>query len=322
MSQAFGYNAFLGWKEQVSFDTAASPPNKWLFAEAFPAPEADRKPIHKPYLGTVSRQSTIREKHAPAMTGIKFPVIQEGIEQLLKHALGGVVTTGPSGSIYTHTFSLASALPAAGLTVDLDVDDGAITGDHVQRIIGAQIDKLVLTQEVGGTLDAEIDLVGREYVDVARTSPTLPTFNPYDYAMMTVSALNPGGTNFALPIRMWKLEVNNNLFKDAYRLTGAGKRSAFGRASQRTVSMEFEIEYESDTVTNYFKSGSFTDVEFKWVNGSNEIAITSPNGIFSGSRPGAENAGPVYLKMQFDALRTSSDNNELTVVMKNTLSSV
>lgn len=317
MSQAFGYAANLGWKKETTYGTAATPPNKFVECESI-TPSDERKLIHKALLGNVSRRRVVRDKHNPGLN-IKFPFLWEGIEQLLEAAIGGVVTTGTNP--YTHTFTPAAALPV-GLTMYADIDDTAISGDHVQQIIGCQIDKFVLNQEVGQTLDVEIELAGREFVDVARTTPAPPTYSAADYGDMTLATVNPGSANLELPLRKFKLEIGNNLFKDKYRLTGAGKRAGFGRASQRMVSFEFELEYESDSFTNYFKSATNTDLRFKWVNGSKELTITCPAGYFQGSRPGASDTGPVYFTAPFDALANAADNDELSVILINTVSSV
>lgn len=319
MSQAFGYNAFFGWKKETTYGTAATPPNKWAECESI-AVSDDRKQIHKPLLGHVSRRRVVRGKHAPGVT-LKMPFNCEGLEQLFEAALGSVSTGSISGGVYPHTFSLAADLPV-GLTAYVDIDEAAISGDHVQQIIGCQIDKLTLTQEMDQTLDVEVEMIGRDFVDVARTSPTLPTYDAFDYSHMTVAAISPAGANVALKLRKFKMEVNNNLFKEKYRLTGAGKRAGFGRAGQRTVSFEAEIEYEADDVLDYFKDGSSFDLEFRWVNVSKTLVITTPAGYFQGSRPGASDSGPIYLTMQYDAVMYSANNDELTFVLNNTTSSV
>lgn len=317
MSQAFGYNAFFGWAKQSDFATAVSPPGKFVECYSIEAKD-ERGYEHKALLGHVSRRRVIRKPHDPGVN-LKFPLITEGIEQLLEAAIGGVVTTGTNP--YTHTFTPAAALPV-GFTGYVDIDDGAISGNHVQQIIGCQIDKLTLTQEMGGTLDCEAEIVGREWVDVARTSPTLPTYDAFDYAGMTLATLNPASVNLELPIRKWKLEINNNLFKDKRRLTSAGKRVGFGRGAQRSVMFEVEIEYESDDVLAYFKGGTNTDLRFKWVSGAKELTITTPKGYFQGSRPSASDSGPSYLTMGFDSVANAADNDELTIALINTVSAV
>lgn len=323
MSQAFGYNTFFGWKKETTYGTAATPANKWAEVESVNVSD-DRKLIHKALLGAVSRRRTLRGKHAPGLT-VKFPLQWNGLEQLLEAAIGSVATTGPSGSLYTHAFTPSAALPV-GLTCEVDIDDAAISGDHVQQLIGAQIDKLTITQEVDQTLDCEIELVGREWADIARTSPTLPTYDALDYSQMSIAAINPATANVDLVARKFKLEINNNLFKEKYRLTGAGKRAGFGRAGQRQISLEVEVEYESDSILAYFKNATATDLQFKWArtNGAGEssLNITTPRGYFQGSRPSASDSGPVYLTMQYDGLMNSADNDELAITLINTTSAV
>ena len=313
MSQAFGYNAFFGWARESTFGTPVTPPNKWVECESINVSD-ERKLIHKPLLGSVSRRRVVRGKHAAGVS-IKFPFVWDGIEQLINGAIGSVVTTGASPP-YTHTFAPAATLPV-GFTCYVDIDEAAISGSHCQQINGCQIDKLTMTQEVDGTLDVEVEFVGREFIDVAPTSATLPTYDAVDYSRMTLATINPASANFELPIRKWKLEINNNLFKEKYRLTGAGKRAGFGRGSQRQINFEVEIEYESDTVLDYFKSAVATDLRFKWVSGTNELTITTPNGYFQGSRPGAADSGPAYLTMAFDSLMSAADNDELGLILKN-----
>lgn len=323
MSQAFGYNTFFGWKKETTYGTAATPANKWAEVESVNVSD-DRKLIHKPLLGSVSRRRVVRGKHSPGLS-VKFPLMWNGLEQLLEAALGSVATTGPSGALYTHAFTPSAALPT-GLTCEVDIDEAAISGDHTQQLIGAQIDKLTITQEVDQTLDCEIELVGREWADIARTSPTLPTYDAIDYSQMTVAAINPGTANIDLVARKFKLEINNNLFKEKYRLTGAGKRAGFGRASQRHISMEVEVEYESDSILTYFKNATITDLQFKWARtngaGISSLTIAPAAGYFQGSRPSSSDSGPVYMTMNYEAVMLSADNDECPITLINTTSSV
>jgi len=317
MSHALGAKSYFGWVQQVAFATAVTPITKWLECESI-VPGDERKMQHKPLLGYVSRKHVIRTPHDPTLA-VKFPLISEGAEQLLKHALGAVNTTGTNP--YTHAFSLAADLPV-GLTIVADIDDAAISGDHAQQMTGAQIDKLTLTQEIGGTLDVEIEFVGREWTDVARVAPTLPTYDPFDYGHGTLATINPATANYEMAIRKFKLTIENQLFKDKRQLTSAGKRVGFGRAAQRAISFECELEYESDTVLAYFKAATVTDLRFKWVNSAKELLITTPRGYFQGTRPGASEPGVIYMSMPFDSLANSADNDELAISLINTVSSV
>lgn len=317
MSHAQGYNSFFGWKKETTYGTVANPPNKWAEVESISVSD-ERKLIHKPLLGHVSRRRVVRDKHAPGLT-VKMPFNWTGLEQLLEAALGSVVTSGAGP--YTHTYSLASSLPT-GFSAYVDIDDNAITGNHAMLISGCQIDKVVFSQEMGGTLDIELEIAGMEFLTSSRETPSLPTYDAADYGMMTLATINPASANFELPLRKFKLEINNNLFKEQYRLTGAGKRAGFGRAAQRTIMFEAEIEYESNTALEYFKAATATDLRFKWVSGTNELTITTPRGYFQGNRPSATESGPVYLTMAYDSLANAADNDELSLVLINSTSTV
>ena len=143
---------------------------------------------------------------------------------------------------------------------------------------------------------------------------------------MTVAAINPGTANIDLVARKFKFELNNNLFKEKYRLTGAGKRAGFGRAGQRQISMEVEVEYESDSILAYFKNATATDLQFKWArtNGSGESSLTiaPAKGYFQGSRPSSSDSGPVYMTMNYEAVMLSADNDECPITLINTTTSV
>lgn len=320
MSQANGDLSFFGFVEQVAFATPVTPPTKWVECKPIEVAD-DRKVAHVDTLGTVDRKNIIRTKHAPGLN-VKFPLLWEGAEILLKHALGAVNTTGPSGGYYTHAFALAAGLPAAGITYYADIDESNISGDHVQQLVGGMIDKLTLSQEMDQPLMAELEIVGREWIDVVRTSPSIPTYNAVDYAQMTLATINPASVNFELPLRKWKLELNNNLFKDGYKLTSAGKRAAIVRGGKRMISLESEIEYESDTAVAYFKNATSTDLRFKWVNATMELTATTPKGYFQGTRPGAAGSGPVYINMPYDAVMSATDGDAFALTLKNTVVSV
>lgn len=320
MSQADGKLSYFGWKDQSAYATAATPPNKWVeVTEINVSDDRKMKPVKT--LGHVSKRRWVRDVHQPGFT-VKFPFSAEGSEQLLKHALGSVVTTGPSGAIYTHTYGLAAALPAYGFTAYIDIDTVAIGSDVVQQCVGCKVEKLTLSQEMGEPLMVELEVVGREFIDVARTSPTLPTYDAFDYGHMTTAKISPGGDNVALQLTKWKMEVNNSLFKDKRTLTSAGKRTDLVRGDQRSVMMEMEVEFESDDVFSYFKSAAATDLDFRWANSSKEIILTTLAGYFQGSRPSATTQGPVYFTAPYEATAYSADNDEMTFVLKNTTSSV
>ena len=319
MSQAFGFNHSVGWAKETTYGTPVSTAAKWIEVES-ESIKATRKRVVKPLLGHVSQRRTIKDKMDVGGT-IKAPLLWEGMEQLLEAAIGSAGTAGPSGGYYTHTFTPSDALPV-GLTLQINRDSGNISGSTAFEYSGCQIDKLTLSQEMGGTLDAEFEIVGRTMANVALTSVTFPTYDAIDYAQMTLATINPASANFELPIRKFKLTIENGLFKDKYRLTGAGLRAGLGRGAQRKVSYEVEIEFESITAFAYYRDLVSTDLRFKWVSGSKSLTITTPAGYFQGEDPAPSDSGPIYMTMAFEGLANAADNDELSLVLVNTVSSV
>lgn len=318
MSLGLGQNAYLGWAQESTYGTAVNPPTKFLEIESENL-KADRKYNVRPLLGHVSQRRTVKSKMNVA-GGFKTDFVWEGAEQIFKHALGGVNTTGPVGGIYTHTFTPAAALPT-GLTVMVNRDAGNIGGSSAFQYSGCKIGKLSLVQEMEMPLRLEVEMTGRDRQNVAVTAATFPTYDCPDYAQMTVKAINPGGTNFDLPIRALTIAIDNALFEDQYRL-GSALRAGLPRGGQRKISIEADCEFESLTAFNFFLNLNTSDLQFKWVSGTKELTITLPKVTFDGEDPASDDAGPYYLKLTNTALANAADNDEISIVLKNTVSSV
>ena len=319
MSLGFGHAAYLGWAQESTYGTAVDPPTKFIEIET-ESLKAERKKIVRPLLGHVSQRRTVNSKMSVG-GGFKTDMLWEGLEQILKHALGSVATTGPVGSIYTHTYSLAAALPT-GLTLNVNRDAANIGGSSAFQYSGCKIAKLTIGQEMELPMSLECEVLGRTRVNVARTAATFPTHDAVDYAQMTVAAINPASANYAIPVKSLKIVIDNALHEDQYRLTGAGLRAGIGRGGQRKITVEAEAEFESLTAFTYFLNLTNSDLQFKWVNSLKEFIITMPNVTFDGEDPGSDDPGPYYMTITNTALANAADNDELSLVLKNTVSSV
>jgi hypothetical protein len=318
MSLAHGYGAWIGYAEESSFGTPVTA-TKFLEIES-ESIKAEKKLNVVPLLGHVSQRRTVASK-MNVNGQFRAPVLWEGIERFFKHALGSVNTTGPSGGLYTHTFSLAADLPT-GLTIEVNRDDAAISGNGAFQYAGCKINKFVLAQEMEQPLMMEVDILGTSLAMIAATSKTFPTYDAIDYAQLTVAQIDPGGgAEFSLPLRTLKITIDNALHDDQYRL-GSANRAGITRGGQRKVNIEAEIEFESLTAYTYYRTLANDNLRFKWVSGSKSLQIDCPNCTFDGEEPASEDAGPYYLTISNTALVSSADNDELSLVLINTVSSV
>lgn len=319
MSLAHGYDAWIGWAEESAFKTPVTAA-KFIEIES-ESLKFEQKPNVVPLLGHVSQRRTVTSK-ASSAGSFRAPVLWEGVEQLLKHAMGGVSTTGPSGGYYTHTFALAAELPT-GLTIECNRNDAAISGNASFQYAGCKIGKFTLTQEMEQPLMMDVEILGSGLLTlIAATSKTFPTYDAIDYAQVTVAAIDPGGgSEFNLPLKSLKITIDNALHDDQYRL-GSAVRAGITRGGQRKISIESEIEFESLSAYNFYKGLLTDNLRFKWVSGSRSLQIDFPKCTFEGEDPSSEDAGPYYLTITNTALANAADNDEMALVLINTVSSV
>ncbi len=318
MALAHGFNGWIGWAEESTFGTPVTAA-KFLEIEN-ESIKAERKNNVIPLLGHASQRRTVASKMSVSGS-FRAPVLWEGVEQIIKHAMGSVSTSGPSGGLYTHTFSLASALPT-GLTVEVNRDDAAISGSAAFQYAGCKINKLTLSQEMEQPLMMEVEILGKDRALIAATSKTFPTYDAIDYAQVTIAQIDPGGgSEFALPLKNLKITIDNALYDDQFRL-GSYTRSGISRGGQRKVTVEAEIEFESLTAFNYYKDLTTDNLRFKWVSGSKSLQIDLPKCTFDGEDPSSNDAGPYYLTLSNTGLANSADNDELALVLINTVVSV
>ena len=316
MSLAQGFNTWIGIAEESTFGTPVTATQFYeIFSESL---RYERKLNVVPLLGHRSQRRTVASK-TNVSGGVKLPLLWNGAEKFIKHAMGSVVTTGTNP--YTHTFALAAALPT-GLTVEVNRDDASISGNAAFQYAGCKISKLTLTQEMEQPLTMEVEFIGRDLALISGTSKTFPTYDAIDYAQVTVAQIDPGGgSSFDLPIRSLKIVIDNALHDDQYRL-GGPTRAGITAGGQRKVSIEAEIEFESLTAYNYYKGLTTDNLRFKWVSGAMSLQIDCPKCTFDGEDPSAEDAGPYYLSVTNTALANAADNDELALVLINTTSAV
>ena len=318
MSLAFGHQAYLGWAQEVAYGTQVHPPTKFIEIET-ESLKAERRYNVRPLLGHVSQRRTVKSK-MNVSGSFKADFVWEGMEQLLKHALGSVVTSGVGP--YTHTYALAAALPE-GLSFYVNRDAGAIGGSSAFQYSGCKISKLTLTQEMEMPLILEAEILGRDRANVALVAATFPTYDCPDYAQMTIKAVNPASENIDCDIKSWTLVIDNAPHDDQFRL-GDYRRAGIGRGSQRKVTLEAELEFSDEQFAIYqkFRDLTTSDFQFKWVSSTKSLTITIPKVTFDGEDPASGDAGPYYLKLSCTALANAADHDELSVVLVNGTSSV
>ena len=310
MSQGYGHQAYVGIGIQSAYDTAVAAS---VFAEIMSENMKGKRPKRPAgVLGSRSLKRLITGK-AEVNGGFKFPLQWNGLEKILKHALGAVNTTGSNP--YTHTYSLAAAPISTGLTVVVNRDAAAIGTGSMFRYVGCQVSKFTLGQKVDEPLTAEVELIGRDFGNVNIQAATFPTWDPIEYGQMTVANFDHAGTPTAMKIREWQMVIDpkiepNHVLTD-YRSIGALVQD------QREVTFMFEIEFEDLTVWASFRDQTEQDYQFKWVSGTKSLQIDIPKAFITGDEPETGSPGPYFLKFTGRAEMNAADNDELALVLIN-----
>lgn len=316
MSQAHGYNSFFAWAQETTYNTPVAAA-KWLEIES-EALKNTRKWEVRPLLRFLDQSRRIKTPKKVDGT-VRFPALWTGWEQLLKHALGSVSTAGVGP--YTHTFSLAAALPT-GLTAYVNRDAFALGSGSEFRYPGCKIGKMTLSQKMGEFLMVELGLMGSgDLANVAVSAPVYPTFDAIDYAQLTTARINPAGANVALKIREFELSVDNGLV-DQRRL-GSVVVGNYARGSQRKINWKFEAEFDSLTEYAYFRDLAETDLQFVWFKDANfDLTVTLPRVTFDGQDPESKETGPIYIPFEGTAWVNTADGDPLSIVLKNQTATV
>jgi hypothetical protein len=316
MSQAHGYNTWLGWGKESTYGTAVTA-SKYIEIEKESLRET-RKFIQKPILRYLSRSRKIAGKQ-DVQGSISAPLMWTGMEHLLENVMGvsSFATTGTNP--YTHTGALKAAVPV-GLTMVVNRDSEATGAGTCYRYTGCQINKLTLSQKVEEFLMIEAEILGVAQTQFTKPTPSFPTFDPVDYSQVTIAKINPASANVTIPIRSLSITIDNKYAADGYRL-GSSARQVMNREGQREVSFEFECELTDDTIVDYYQALTETDLQFKWVkDGNTDLTITMPKVVFDGENPVIDGPGFKLLKMSGVALLSAADNDEIAIVLKNATS--
>lgn len=318
MATAFGTNAWMGFAEESTFRTPVAA-TKWLniVEEAL---KGEHSFISKPTLASPSASQRTRSKKNVSGT-VKANLGYEGFERIFKHAMGAVATTGAGP--YSHAFSLATALPT-GLTVEINRDAAAIGGSSSFQYAGCQIDSLTIRQDVEAIAEIEVSFLGSDFANIAVSTPTFPTFYQVDWE--NVALFTFGGA--VIKARNFEFTIGNALADDRYIL-GARTRIGLGRSGPREVTGKFEAEFDSLATYALYRDLSVGPnvLQVIWSNGlsgadAKSITLIAPSCLMTAGEPSVSDAGPVYVTYEFQAYQLSTANDEVTIVISNSLSSI
>jgi hypothetical protein len=325
MTQAFGHATAIGYSAQVAWGTAVPTPSAWL------EPLQESMQLVQSAVGqpTLARSGVSRYTKSKRSVGgaISHFMPYQGAEILLKHAMGGAVSSAQIGAtgVYTHTFTFADKLPTPGLTINVNRDVSAVTDSFIYD--SCQIADLTLTSDVEGRMVLALEFQGRDETrDATPQTPSYGTAPEVDWTELTTLTLDDG-TPVTCAARLAEFKISNPLADDRFKL-GSRLRKGLGRGDHRAVTGKLALEFDSFQEYAFFQALTELAItaEFTGPEADNgefyKISIQIPKAVMSGTTPNATEAGPINIEVPFTCFMGDSLEDEITIELTNLLTSV
>ena len=267
MANAFGYDAALGWVAESTWGTPL-PPTK--FQEFIS--EGIKKTVERVESPSTRNLSELRRPDFLITVAgpTEFEGIYEGQELPLKHAMGAVASAVVETTAFTHTFTLANALPD-GLT--MTAYRGDVTSPQEHRYGGMTCASITWAFNPNEALRVTYNWVGKDETIAAQTTITYPDLS---------GALLVKGHDFAAEvddvvtvIDSAEVTLDNGIDPNK-RVMGSQFIAQPVRSGRRKVTGTFTRDWVDETVYNEFISGASKKLE---------LIFTSPTNVTGSSTP-------------------------------------
>lgn len=316
-----GIAAQLGFAAETTWGTYAAP-TRFLEANSF----AIQNQIDRIESSAIRASNRVlrQDRWAANPKGIsgtiELEVMSKGFGLLLKHMLGTVAITTPSGAttarLHTHTLGDTYGL---GLTVQGGVPDVAATVQPFSWL-GCKIGEWTLSNEVDGILMLGLNIDGA-------SETTAQSLASASYASSVELLTFAGGTvtvaGSQFDVRSFSLTGNAGLKTDRYFLRGSSTKKEPIPAALVDLSGQIEAEFEGLTAYNRFVNGTVASLSATWVGSTIEgafkysLTVTLPAVRFDGTTPEVASADVVMLPLPFKALFDGS-NEPVTIAYQTT----
>ena len=239
--------------------------------------------------------------------------------RLLRHLVGGPVSTG-GASPYTHSFGLASALPAS-FGMQFDYGAAIATPGRFLQFRGCRMAKGSFKFGATGYVDCTWDVRGADFdlTPAVTADALLDDFGHVGFSMMS-AVITEGGSPIA-DLTDLQIDWDNDMDDSLYTIGGLGVRGELPEGFAK-IGGTVNALFRSPTLINKGINSTDTALVISLQNGTGlgtvgneKITFTLPNLLYDVSTP--EISGPKGIKvgLNFTAHRVASAENAATVVV-------
>lgn len=323
MAQGFGHNGWVGVGRETTWGTRVAPTVFQRVTEESMKLNQSMTPL--PVLGMTSAFRKVNSRRF-IDGGFKFLGGYNGmLGVLLKDAIGSVSSSQVAAtSAYDHTFTPANALPV-GLSVQVSRDAGNIGTAYDYE--GCMVESLTLRQGNESAMEIEVAFQGEDESKQSEATDSFATLYQIQYDQMNVMTVNGVTQN----IREFELTISNDLATDRGNL-GSRLRNGIGRGGgPREITGSMLIEFDAATEYDLFRDLTEHEIVMGWTGAADAIEsgytydldITMSQCYLEGPPDiGMKDGGPLMLPVDFRAFATTAGNDEISVVLRNTDTSI
>jgi len=319
MLPALGANAWAGWALESTWGTKATSGFQYYEIAAGETLALKQVYYESPALNGAAKKGIIQG--TKSFSGdLPCPMQYEGLELLLKHALGSV-STAASGSGYKHTFTPTDALMSGeGLTVEMNREQP--TGNSFFGV-GCKITKLAFAIEKDQILSCVASFHGK---DVELASEGTPSFPTAPYILQTHLVVTDSGFTGTVDVLRATIEILNPVTEDRHDLASSGDLKEQQRSAKRSVNISVEGEFGEGTQYTDWTSDTEGQLIFTWTGpeyttGENYELVMTANGKWTNRPPQVSDQGPVKLNGTFACFEDGS-TPDIEIELTNEVSSI
>lgn len=230
--------------EESTYGTAVTPTRTFEYnsegiEDSFGRTEGD--PLRT---GTqVARSDRFTPYFSGAAGNVEFDVMSKGFGILLKHMLGGIATSGPADSSYTHTATMAD-LWGKSLTVQVARPFNPSGTVQAFTYEGGKITEWTLSNSVEGNLVLEC---GFDFEQVSTATALASAAYPASMENFTWAggAILIGGSDAGFRVDEISIACNNGLNVDRRSITGGSSKKEPTINGRREITFSLSGDFES-----------------------------------------------------------------------------
>ena len=265
-------------------------------------------------VGTSANRRDFYEAEEEVAGDLKFvgAYSGNGMGIFIRHATGGLSTTGAGP--YVHTATLATALPT-GLTIAVQRGSGL-----AEEFLGCKVDQFVMEVAAGEAMMCTATIIGRTATTRATASPAMTTPG----ALLPILHHHAGTLAFNsvnYSVKRLKITIANKLSR--LQELGSLYTAEPARGDFLDVMFEAEINMRDDALYTAHLAGTQGDVALTFTDAVNTktLVCTLHNGILESAAAPISSAGVMTQSLKWRGFSDGTDEG-LSLVLTNAITTL